>query len=82
MTREGYKVRHTLPRECNLEEAELAVLEGPSGEQAERIRKKVTQEFKDLGLKITIGGNLNVVNYLDIVLDLNSRKFSLIITEA
>ena len=68
----------------SLEEAELAVqlLEGLSGEQAERIRKKVTQEFKDLGLKITIGGNLNVVNYLDIVLDLNSRKFSLVIPEA
>ena len=40
------------------------------------------QDFRDLGLKITIGGNLNVVNYLDIVLDLNSRKFSLIIPEA
>ena len=59
---------------CLYRDDGLAVLMGFSGPQAERIRKRMTQEFKKLGLRITIEGNLKAVNYLDITLDLNSKN--------
>ena len=40
----------------------LAIFKNTSGPQTERIRKNVTRQFKNHGLKITIQTNLKIVN--------------------
>jgi predicted GIY-YIG superfamily endonuclease len=42
------------------------------GPQIERLRKKIIQHFKSLGLKISIDANIKTVNFLDVTLDLSS----------
>ena len=36
------------------------------GPQIERLRKKIIQHFKSLGLKISIDANIKTVNFLDV----------------
>ena len=52
----------------------LAAIEG-NGQQVERKRKKLESLFQKEGLKITSEGNLEVVDYLDVVLDLRDNSF-------
>ena len=40
----------------------------------ERIKQQICQLFAGNGLKITVGENKKVINYLDVTLDLNSGK--------
>ena len=48
----------------------LAILNGLSGPETERVEKKMIKSIKDYGLKITIKANVDIVNFLDITLDL------------
>ena len=52
----------------------LSIIEG-NGQEVERIRKKLTKLFQDEGLKITTEGNITVVDFLDVVLDLNNIAY-------
>ena len=49
---------------------ELAVIEGLSGLEIERLKKNVVKTFKDCGLNITIEANLHTVNCLDVTFNL------------
>ena len=53
----------------------LAIWNGLSGPETERVQKKMTKSFKDNGLKITIKANLDIVNFLDITLDLCNNTY-------
>ena len=54
----------------------LAVLKGNTpGPERDQIRKKLIQFFKEHNLKITIETNLKVVNFLDITLNIENRKY-------
>ena len=53
----------------------LAVLLRLSGPQTDRMRKAVTEEFKKLGLRITIQCNIKTTDYLDLTLDLRTGKY-------
>jgi hypothetical protein len=52
----------------------LSVIEG-NGQEVDRVRKKLTKLFKEEGLKITTEGNITVVDYLDVVLDLKNNSY-------
>ena len=52
----------------------LAAIEG-NGQVVERKRKKLTNLFQKERLKITSEGNLTVVDYLDVVLDLMDSSY-------
>ena len=52
----------------------LAVLRNTNGREADRMRKRIIEIFKDMGLRITIETNLKIVNFLDITLNLNNGK--------
>ena len=43
--------------------------------EMERIKKEICKVFRDNGLKITVEANTTKVNFLDVTLDLRSRKF-------
>ena len=53
----------------------LANLTSVSGPQADRIRKQLIKCFKDHGLGITVDTNLQVTEFLDVVLDLRNGKY-------
>jgi hypothetical protein len=53
----------------------LASLISVSGPQADRIRKQLIKCFKDHGLEITVDTNLQVTEFLDVVLDLRNGKY-------
>ena len=53
----------------------LGITRNLSGPQTERLRKDITQIFKDAGLKITIECGLQQVNFLDATLSLPNRKY-------
>lgn len=53
----------------------LAVLKDASGHDADRIRKKIIDVFKSMGLNITIEVNRKVVDYLDITMNLATSTF-------
>ena len=55
-------------------DAGLAVLRNTNGREADRMRKRIIEVFKDTGLRITIETNLKTVNFLDITLNLNNGK--------
>ena len=52
-----------------------AILKGLSGQETERVKKKVIKVLKDCGCKITIKANLHIVNFLDITLDLRNNTY-------
>ena len=52
----------------------LAVVSG-SGPEIERLRKKVFQLFKTIGLQVTIEANIKVTDFLDMQLDLRKDSF-------
>ena len=51
----------------------LAVLKNKSGPQSEQVKKNIQKIFKKYGLDITIQCNLKIVNYLDVIFNLNDR---------
>ena len=53
----------------------LAVTEGLSGPEIERLTKNVVKTFKDCGLNITIEANLHTVNYLDVTFNLRKDTY-------
>ena len=53
----------------------LAVVQGLSGPEIKRIKKRVIKTFKDCGLKITIKGNLKIVNFLDVTFNLHKSTY-------
>ena len=52
----------------------LCIVKG-NGQQVERVRKKLIKMFQNEGLKITTMGNLTVVDYLDVVFDLQNNSY-------
>ena len=46
-----------------------------SGQQAEKPKKIIQKIFKDKGLQIIIKGNLKIVDYLDVTLNLNDGTY-------
>ena len=52
----------------------LSTIEG-NGQDVEKVRKKLSKLFQDEGLKITTEGNTTVVDYLDVVMDLNNNAY-------
>ena len=53
----------------------LANLTSVSGPQADRIRKQLIECFSEHGLEITVDTNLQVTEFLDVVLDLRNGKY-------
>ena len=53
----------------------LGVLRNLSGPQTERKRKAIVKVFKDCGLRITIQANLQIVNFLDVQLNLDTSTY-------
>ena len=53
----------------------LAVVKGLSGPEIERMKKRIIKIFKDCGLKITIKGDLKIVNFLDVTFDLHKNTY-------
>ena len=53
----------------------LAVTEGLSGPEIERLTKNVVKTFKDCGLNITIEANLYTVNYLAVTFNLRKDTY-------
>ena len=53
----------------------LAVVKGLSGPEIQRMEKRVIKTFKDGGLKITIKGNLKIVNFLDMTFNLHKNTY-------
>ena len=53
----------------------LAVTEGLSGLEIEKLKKDVVKRFNNCGLNITIEADLHTVNYLDITFDLRKNTF-------
>ena len=53
----------------------LAALKSTPGPSADRIRKRLTEVFNGMGLKIEVNTCLKSVNYLDITLDLETGSF-------
>ena len=54
---------------------DLAVVKGLSGSEIERIKKGIVKVFKDCGLKISIKGELNIVNFLDVTFNLHKNTY-------
>ena len=52
----------------------LAAVQG-NGQDVERVRKKLSKLFQEEGLKITSECNITVVDYLDVVLDLQNNSY-------
>ena len=52
----------------------LSVIEG-NGQEVERTRKKLSRLFKEEGLNITSEGNITLVDFLDVVLDLKNSTY-------
>ena len=53
----------------------LAVVKGLSGPEIERMKKRVTKNFKDWELKITIEGNLKIKYFLDVIFNLYKNTY-------
>ncbi len=53
----------------------LAIFKNITGQQADRIRKDITKQFKQHGLNITIQTNLKIVNYLDVTFNLKNASY-------
>ena len=53
----------------------LAIIKNRSARLADKTRKELHKVFKQFGLKITAKGNLHVVNFLDVTLDLATGKY-------
>ena len=53
----------------------LAVVQNLSGPQQDKLRKEITQVFKNEGLQITIEINLKKVDFLDVQFDLLNNKY-------
>ena len=53
----------------------LSVFKNKSSTQLERIKKNLQKTFKDFGLEIVAESNLKIVNYLDVILNLNNSSF-------
>ena len=54
---------------------DLAVVKGLSGSEIERIKKGIVKVFKDCGLKISIKGELKIVNFLDVTFNLHKNTY-------
>ena len=50
-----------------------------SGQEAEKPKKIIQKFFKDKGLQLIIKGNLKIVDYLDVTLNLNDGTYALFI---
>ena len=50
-------------------------MKGLSGPEIQRMEKRVIKTFKDCGLKITIKGNLKIVNFLDMTFNLHKNTY-------
>ena len=53
----------------------LAVLKNESGPQSEKVKKNIQKVFKEHGLDIIIECNMKVVNYLDVIFNLNDGTY-------
>jgi hypothetical protein len=53
----------------------LAIIPQSNGPKLDKIRKQITATFKKEGLKITIETNIVEVDFLDVTLNLDSRKY-------
>ena len=53
----------------------LIIIRNPNGPKLESYRKKIANELKQLGFKITIYTNLKIVNFLDVTLNLKKGTF-------
>ena len=52
-----------------------AVVKGLSVPEIERMKKRTIKIFKDSGLKITIKGDLKIVNFLDVTFNLHKNTY-------
>ena len=50
-------------------------MKGLSGTEIERMKKRIIKLFKDCGLKITIKGNLKIVNFFDATFNLHKNIY-------
>ena len=50
-------------------------MKGLSGPEIERMKKRIIKIFKDCGLKITIKGDLKIVNFLDVTFNLHKNTY-------
>ena len=50
-----------------------AVVKDLSGPEIERMKKRFIKIFKDCGLKITIKGDLKIMNFLDVTFNLQKK---------
>ena len=53
----------------------LAVFKNMNARAGDKARKAFSKVIGDLGLKITVQGNLKVVNYLDVTLNLTTERY-------
>ena len=53
----------------------LAAVKGLSGPEIERMKKRIIRIFKDCELKITIKGDLKIVNFLDATFNLHKNTY-------
>ena len=53
----------------------LAVFKNMNARAGDKERKAFSKVIGDLGLKITVQGNLKVVNYLDVTLNLTTERY-------
>ena len=53
----------------------LAVLKNNSGSQSEQVKKSIQKIFKEHGLDIIIQCNMKIVNYLDVIFNLNDGTY-------
>ena len=56
-------------------DGDIVVVKGLSGPEIERMKKRVIEMFKDYGLKITIKGDLKIVNFLDMTFNLHKNTY-------
>ncbi len=54
----------------------LALIKGTNGRNADNTRKILHDVFQQIGLKITVQVNHQLVNFLDITLNLNNGSFA------
>ena len=56
---------------------EFSAFKNKSSTQLKRIKKSLQKIFNDFGLEIVAESNLRIVNYLDVILNLNEGSFKL-----
>ena len=79
----GTYLLNILSKKCNKNDLGLyrddglAVLKNKSGPQSEQVKRHMQKIFKEHGLDIVIQCNMKVVNYLDVIFNLNDGIYKL-----